>query len=148
MIEVQINGGNKKEIALCYDAFDFAMKYLMPRKRNLFVEISLLDLEGDVDGYHCDIEKGYHEVELQKGLIEENLITALFHEMVHVKQSERNEMKDKGIIKVWKGVEYLNIFSTVDEYKSLPWEEEAYRLQEEMWDKWIKNRTLTMKILN
>ena len=138
MIYVHIDGGNTAEHAMVYDAFNFAVKYLMPRKKNLSVEITLTDLEGDVDGFHCHIDKGEHEIELQAGLIEEDLITALFHEMVHVKQHERNELKDYGIRKSWKGTEYISIYDTVDTYKNLPWEEEAYRLQEEMYNKWIQ----------
>ena len=138
MITFTIQGGSRKEQNLAYDAFDFAMKELMPRKRKIHVEISFTDLEGDVDGYHCCIEKGNHELEIQTDLIEEDLVTCIFHEMVHVRQHERGLLKDKGIVKSWKGEEFIGIYDTVDTYKNLPWEEEAYRLQEDMYNKWIQ----------
>lgn len=109
----------------------------MPRKKNLDISIELVDFEDDVDGYHAYIDKGEHNIELQTGLIEEDLITAVFHEMVHVRQAECGQMKDRGIIKVWEGVEYLSLFSTTDEYMALPWEAEAYELQEKLYDEYM-----------
>ena len=138
MIAVELNGGTNDERDLAYKAVFFALKFLMPRKQNLEIELSITDLEGDVDGFQCCIDKGEHEIEIQQGLIEEDFVTAIFHEMVHVRQHERGLLKDHGIRKSWKGEEYLGIYDTVDTYKNLPWEEEAYRLQEEMYTKWIQ----------
>lgn len=138
MIVHSVAGGTKTERNLVSDAFDFAVKYLMPRKQNLDIDITLKSLEEQTDGYHLFIEKGYHEIELQKGMSKADLLTALFHEMVHVRQYERNHLKDNGIVKTWKGEEYIYIYNTVDQYKAFPWEEEAYRLQEDMVTKWIQ----------
>lgn len=137
MIFCTVNGGSQEERQLIEEAFYFAVEELMPRKQKLDVEIWLTDMPyDDADGYHLHVDKYEHNIELQTGLIEEDLVTALFHEMVHVRQSERCQMKDKGLIKIWNGVEYLSLYSTVDEYMSLPWEAEAYKLQEEMYTKW------------
>ena len=138
MIALSIDGGTNKEQRMVHDAFNFALKYLMPRKKNLTVDISIVDIPDDAEAYHCCIAKGEHEIEVQKGLIEEDFISAIFHEMVHVRQHERGTLKDHGIRKSWKGEEHLGLYSTTDEYMALPWEEEAYRLQEEMYEKWIK----------
>lgn len=138
MIALSIDGGTNKEQRMVHDAFNFALKYLMPRKRNLMVDINIVDIPDDAEAYHCCVEKNYHEIEIQKGLIEEDFISAIFHEMVHVRQHERGDLKDHGIRKAWKGEEYFSLFSTTDEYMALPWEEEAYRLQEEMYEKWIQ----------
>ena len=138
MIALSIEGGTRKEQRLAYDAVNFALNYLMPRKKNLSIDVNVVDIPDDADAYHCCVEKNYHEIEIQQGLIEEDFVTAIFHEMVHVKQHERGELKDHGIRKAWKGEEHISIFSTTDEYMKLPWEEEAYRLQEEMYTKWIQ----------
>ena len=138
MIALSIEGGTRKEQRLAYDAVNFALNYLMPRKKNLSIDVNIVDIPDDAEAYHCCVEKNYHEIEIQQGLIEEDFITAIFHEMVHVKQHERGELKDHGIRKAWKGEEHISIFSTTDEYMELPWEEEAYRLQEEMYTKWIQ----------
>jgi hypothetical protein len=138
MIALSIDGGTNKEQRMVHNAFNFALKYLMPRKKNLTVDISIVNIPDDAEAYHCCINKGEHEIEIQKGLIEEDFISAIFHEMVHVRQHERGILKDHGIRKSWKGEEHLGLYSTTDEYMALPWEEEAYRLQEEMYKKWIK----------
>ena len=138
MIALSIDGGTLKERNAAFDAVNFAIKYLMPRKRNLSIEINITDIPDDADAYHCCVDKGEHEIDIQSGLIEEDFVTAIFHEMVHVRQHERGILKDHGIRKAWKGEEYIGIYDTVDTYMNLPWEEEAYRLQEEMYNKWIK----------
>lgn len=126
---------------MAFDAVNFAIKKLMPRKRNLTVEITITDIPDDADAYHCCIDKGEHEIEVQSGLIEEDFMTAIFHEMVHVRQHERGLLKDHGIRKAWKGEEYIGIYDTTETYMNLPWEEEAYRLQEELYNKWIQTST-------
>jgi len=137
MVFCTVNGGKKAERQLIEDAFYFALKELMPRKQKLDVEIWLTDMKDDAaDGYHLHVDKYEHNIELQTGLPTDDLVTALFHEMVHVRQHERCQMKDRGLIKVWDGVEYLSLYSTVDEYMRLPWEAEAYKLQEELYTKW------------
>ena len=56
--------------------------------------------------------------------------------MVHVKQHVRKELVDNGFIKKWKGEEWICMFTTVDQYMKLPWETEAYKVQEELYEKW------------
>ena len=67
MIALSIDGGTRKERKMAYDAFSFAMKYLMPRKKNLSVDIVITDIKDDAEAYHCCIEKGQHEIEIQEG---------------------------------------------------------------------------------
>ena len=126
---------------MAYQAVNFALKQLMPRKKNIDIEITITDIPGDADAYHCCIDKGEHELEIQTGLIEEDFMTAVFHEMVHVRQHERGLLKDHGVRKAWKGEEYVGIYDTTETYMNLPWEEEAYRLQEEIYTKWIQTST-------
>ena len=141
MIVLSINGGTGKEQDMAYQAVNFALKTLMPRKRNIEIEVTITDIPGDADAYHCCIDKGEHELEIQTGLIEEDFMTAVFHEMVHVRQHERGLLKDHGVRKAWKGEEYVGIYDTAETYMNLPWEEEAYRLQEEIYTKWIQTST-------
>ena len=141
MIVLSINGGTGKEQDMAYQAVNFALETLMPRKRNIEIEVTITDIPGDADAYHCCIDKGEHELEIQTGLIEEDFMTAVFHEMVHVRQHERGLLKDHGVRKAWKGEEYVGIYDTTETYMNLPWEEEAYRLQEEIYTKWIQTST-------
>ena len=141
MITLSIQGGSGKEQDMAYQAVNFALKQLMPRKKNIDIEITITNIPGDADAYHCCIDKGEHELEIQTGLIEEDFMTAVFHEMVHVRQHERGLLKDHGVRKAWKGEEYVGIYDTTETYMNLPWEEEAYRLQEEIYTKWIQTST-------
>ena len=141
MITLSMQGGSGKEQDMAYQAVNFALKQLMPRKKNIDIEITITDIPGDADAYHCCIDKGEHELEIQTGLIEEDFMTAVFHEMVHVRQHERGLLKDHGVRKAWKGEEYVGIYDTTETYMNLPWEEEAYRLQEEIYTKWIQTST-------
>lgn len=138
MVSYAVNGGTKKERKIVEDAFLFALKELMPRKKNLDVEFTIRKFNEDADGWHLFVDRGEHEIDIAKGLSEEDLATVVFHEMVHLKQYERGQLKDNGIVKSWNGEEYIYVFSTVDEYKQFPWEEEAYRVQEDLYTKWIQ----------
>lgn len=120
MIYCNTNGGRKSERTAVEDAFWFAVEELMPKKKNLDVEFYLQNLEGDVDGFHEFIDRGMHVIELQKNLDIDDLVTAVFHEMVHVRQYERGQ----------------GGFDESTPYLERPCEIEAYHLQEELFDKW------------
>lgn len=138
MISYDVKGGTKRERKIVEDAFLFAINELMPRKKNLDVEFTIRKFDEDADGWHLFVDRGEHEIDIRKGLSDADLATVVFHEVVHLKQYERGQLKDDGFVKSWNGEEYIYVFSTVDEYKQFPWEEEAYRVQEEMYTKWIQ----------
>lgn len=138
MITCDILHADSSRINLLEEAFWFGVNELMPRKKNLDVTIRLCNYNDSADGWHMQVDKYEHEIELKKDLDEDDLLTALWHEMVHVRQTESGQLKDNGVLKSWKGEEYINMFSTVDEYMALPWEKEAYILQEELLEKWKK----------
>ena len=79
----------------------------------------------------CDDNRTF-ELEIDKKINLQNLVTTICHEMIHVKQYARNEIN--GIDLCWKG---RNIPKDTD-YWNLPWEKEAYRLQkkyaDEIWE--------------
>lgn len=127
-----VSGGRAKQRQKVTRAAEFAWNYLMPRVRNCFVDITLKKIK-DADGYCLEANDRIFEVEIDKRLKGDDLLTCVFHEMVHVKQGVRNELKDVNYFaKKWKGEEYVNIEYDVNH----PWEEEAYRLQEEILKAW------------
>ena len=67
------------------------------------------------------------EVEIHNRLMGDDLLTAIFHEMVHVKQGVRKEWNDS-----------KKTYNTHKEYLALPGEVEAYELQEEILKAWHK----------
>ena len=126
MITLSLDGGTRKEHNLAYDAFHFAIKYLMPRKKNLSVDITITDIPDDADAYHCCVEKGEHEIEIQSGLIEEDFVSAIFHEMVHVMQYANYELEVYGEGHgYWQGQTIKGLT-----YETSPWEIEAYHIEQ------------------
>lgn len=118
----EISGGTKRERKLVEDAVLFAKKYLMPRIRDLDIEITItkkMEVDADVVG-----DEREYEMRIRGGQDEEDLITSVFHEMVHVKQGVRKEFP---------------LFEDCDmEYLDRPWEKEAYDLQEKILDAYKK----------
>lgn len=118
---MDINGGTELERTQVEDAFWFALKELMPRKQNLDVTIELTDTGDSACGWWLGDKGGEHSIELQTGQETSDLITALFHEMVHVRQCERSVLMDDTL-----------------PYYERPYEVEAYTLQEELWNRYQK----------
>lgn len=131
---IHVTGGRAKQRQEVRRAAEFAWNYLMPRIKSCDVYITLKKLK-DVEGYCLDCEDREFQLEIDQRLKGEDLLTCVFHEMVHVKQGVRNELKDVSYLeKKWKGETYVNI-----EYDyNHPWEEEAYRLQEVILDAYVR----------
>lgn len=121
-------GGTKKERATVTEALWFAKDYWLPRHRNLWVDVELLPAS-KMDGAQADCigDDREYEIRIEKGLGNEDLVTAIFHEFVHIKQHVRNE------------------FPTFDScdipYLERPWEIEAYNEQEIMLKKFQRQLT-------
>ena len=123
-------GGNKKQRELITDVAYFCVDRLMPRMKTLEIEIQINNLKDQAVGY-CMMQDDNRtfELEVDKKLDDDELITTVCHEMVHVKQYARNEMTDECVqygYATWKGRK-VNPKTT---YYNLPWEKEAYRLQD------------------
>lgn len=121
MIWMDVNGGTKLERTQIEEAFWWALKELMPRKQNLDVTIELTDTGDSACGYWTGDKGHSHFIDIQTGQETSDLITALFHEMVHVRQCERNVLMDDTL-----------------PYYERPYEIEAYQLQEELWNRYSK----------
>lgn len=100
------------------EAFFWALKELMPRKRNLDVTVEVKSLDSAA-GYHWMEYRGTHFIELDPNQTPDDFVSCLFHEMVHIRQAERGIYNDESI-----------------PYMERPVEIEAYSLQEELIEKW------------
>ncbi|OUU29460.1 MAG: hypothetical protein CBB97_02470 [Candidatus Endolissoclinum sp. TMED37] len=113
-----IKGGKKSEKDLVVKALWFAKDFLLPRHKNIEIDIELKkNIKCDADVVSGDEHREYI-MRVRKGQSEENLLTSVFHEMVHVKQDVRKEHP---------------LFDCSEiPYLERPWEIEAYELQETM----------------
>ena len=123
---VLVDGGTKKQRDLVEDiAWWFCEKYFS-RFKSFNIEIDLCKLEGDVQGWAMEIDKNCSHIEIDKRQTGDDLITCVLHELVHVKQQFKGELKELGgFQKMWKGEVHIGV-----DYYNLPWEKEAYKMQE------------------
>lgn len=135
-----ITGGTKFDKEVATKVIGFCLKKLLPKTRTLEIEVRIKKFkEADAVGYCLmgDSNKEF-EIEVAKGQTLKEFVTTLTHEMVHVKQYYRKEMKDTKTPDghyLWK----KNIIDGETLYKDLPWEIEAYDLQDklatEIWER-------------
>ena len=131
MNDIMIIGGSHFKRTTAEMVINFCIKKLMPRMKTLDILLYLEKNMDRADGYCLAESKRSFVLEIDSRLKGDDFITAITHEMVHVKQYARGETTDVNqFTKSWKGEEYISLYSTVEEYMELPWEEEAYRLQE------------------
>ena len=130
-IMIFVDGGSKRQRELAFQAASFAWMYLMPRIRKCVVNIELKKLKV-YHGTCLDIGDRDYIIEVDKKLsLGDDFLTTIFHEMVHVKQYVRKELYSE-----------CNFYDTREEYLSLPWEVEAYKVQEEILEKWHNSRII------
>jgi hypothetical protein len=124
MIFIHVTGGTRREKELVTEVAYWAQKKLLPRIRNLDITIKIQNLKGIyADVLHADHRN--MEMRLQRGLSLYNLVSTVCHEMVHIKQYVKGELGD---FRQWKSRK----ISDKTEYYDLPWEKEAYRLEERL----------------
>ena len=121
---IDFKNTNKKEQKIIEDALWFVKNELLPRHKLDEIEIEMVkDFDIDADCYDTD-DRSFH-IRIKKGLNKEDLLTAIFHEFVHIKQHIRKE---------------YDLFSIHDEngklaYMDRPYEVEAFKVQEELFEK-------------
>jgi hypothetical protein len=131
---ILVTGNRSKKRQNVYRAAIFAWNYLMPRisKCDVYIEIKKLK---DAHGYCLELDKREYEIEIDQRLKGDDLVTTVFHEMIHVRQ---------GVRKQYQNINTIN-YKTYDEYMKLPWEIEAYELQEVMLKEWNKKNMKCLK---
>ena len=127
---VTAKGGNKVQREICEKVVHYMITQLMPRMRTLDIEVQLKNLTGDAVGF-CMMEENNRmfTIEADKKMGIKDLVTTICHEMIHVKQYARKEMTDDLVengCAVWRGRKV----NPNTKYYDLPWEKEAYRLQD------------------
>ncbi len=124
-------GSTKDKRALAEKTVEWSIKKLgLSRMRSLNVNVILKKMpEGEfglcmTDDVMDDIRN--FNIEVNKNISLKDFVSTIIHEMVHVKQFAREEMSVYGMR--WKS---KNISENTD-YMDLPWEKEAYRMEEKL----------------
>ena len=127
MNTLEVIGGRKDQREMAHRVVGYMINTLMPRMRTLDITVEFTNIKGDAVGFCMKTDNNRtFEIEVDKRQNLKDIVTTLCHEMVHVKQYARNETDGYG--KVWKK-------KTIPEntaYYDLPWEKEAYRMQDKL----------------
>ena len=130
---VEVTGGKKYQRDIAQKVVYAMIDTLMPRMRTLDIEVKIRKISGDAVGYCMQEDTNrMFTIDVQKDLSLRDFITTICHEMVHVKQYARNEMDCYG--RKWK----TKVISDKVGYYDLPWEKEAYLLEDEILNKYWK----------
>jgi hypothetical protein len=130
---IEVTGGNKFQREIAEKVVHEMISALMPRVRTLDINIEINKFTGDTVGWCLmgDTHKEF-EIEVSKDLSLKDFVTTICHEMVHVKQYYRKEMDGESMR--WK----KKVLPENTNYYELPWEKEAYRMQDKLaqlvWD--------------
>jgi hypothetical protein len=121
----------KKEVM--YAAKFFAECMTGPRlSKNLDLMITFAKMKGDVEGYCFPVDDFERhgprtfEIEIDKTMGRKDVLRVLAHEIVHVKQYARKELKRlDGDVASWNG-KTMRVTGDYIQYLFLPWEIEAF----------------------
>ena len=156
---ITCDGGTKFQRELAVRVVEFCIWELMPRHRTLDLDIQLKPtiFEQNSEALCYPTGEDYRprdfclEIDSRIWRINskrwkrrgarDDFITTVAHEMVHVYQWVSGKLRDKlsnipsieGYRQYWKGKDYTNIA-----YRKLPYEKEAYRMQEQLLRKFKK----------
>ena len=132
---VSARGGKQHQRDIATTTVHQMIAELLPRFRTLDIEVVFRTFkkdEGAVGFCGMTDNNRTFEIEIDKKMGINELVTTICHEMVHVKQYARNEMND-GIVKGrarWK----TKFIPEDTNYWDLPWEKEAYRMEKKLAD--------------
>lgn len=129
---IEIRGGRKDQRDIAEKVLPFMLQRLgLGRVRTLELEFVIkknLVKNTGAEAFHCEGETHReHEIEIDADLGFRDFITAICHEMVHLKQSYRKELVQKNGKMFWKGRDCTDV-----DYMKQPWEKEAYKLQDKL----------------
>ena len=80
------------------------------------------------------------DIEIDKTQNDEELLVTVMHEMVHASQYAKGHLRERFMPRhrvVWMDG---NMVYDNTKYKDLPWEQEAYQLQEVLYENFIERR--------
>ena len=134
---IEVRGGNARERKIVEDVSSWCVRELLPKFRTLDIKIEMTNCMKDgAYGYALDSnDRNVFELEIARGLKLFDLITTVCHEMVHVKQYARKELTCVGVQSRWKG----EAVGSRVQYHNLPWEKEAFKLQDVIAVKCLKD---------
>ena len=84
----------------------------------------------------CDWRPRSFLIEIHNRLSEEDYTKTLLHEMQHILQHIRGDLRDKRGIRCWKGINCSGL-----DYDQMPWEQEAHQREKELYEEYLRHLT-------
>ena len=128
---VEVIGGKKDRKELAHRVIAWYIDTIMPRMKTLDITVNLTNCYSKGAYGYCMMGDNNREFELEidKNLRLFDFVSTICHEMTHLKQYARNEMKplDDGRVR-WK----KKVYPEKTSYDDSPWEKEAFRVETEL----------------
>lgn len=113
--------GSNRKVTLVEDIVYYCIHQLMPRMKTLMISVEF-EKEKQGYGYCLAVDKREFELTINKSLKGDELIKTVCHEMVHVKQYARGELKVNDELD----------YKTYEEYENQWYEKEAFEMEKEL----------------
>lgn len=132
-------------VAFMKDTYNFDAKIMVKK-------VNKVGLLGDVVLNDNSINKNKFTVQVASNQSIKFLLNSLIHELTHVKQISKGELRPSDDYKSlrWKGKHFITVKDYksigrvgIEKYKQLPWEAEAYGAAEKLDDSFLKSKYWT-----
>ena len=130
MNTIEVTGGTKLQRDLAIKVVEWYIKKILPRMRTLDITVNLTNcIKNGAYGYCMEGDSNRDfEIEVDKSLRLYDFVSTLTHELTHMKQYARGEMKYMSDGRTrWKKKIYSDI-----SYADSPWEKEAFRVEKQL----------------
>ena len=143
-MQVYVEGGTARQRNYVTSLAHFCHKMLMPRMKTLEINIEFNeDMREDGDCGYCVPTEGYvrkspreFDIEINASKSLKTIMETIAHEMVHVKQYARNELRELSDSQfTWCGE---TVDGTKIDYFDLPWEIEAHGREAGLFRRWAE----------
>ena len=140
---IEVTGGYQGQRNRVESVATFCIDQLLPKHRTLEIDFHLGNYEQleNIMGSCLHVYGNEFQIAIDKKQKLYDLILTVCHEMVHVKQYARRELKEDYPNTWWKGMTYTDA-------RCYPWELEAWKMQKTLAHNYIKQQKLgTIKVL-
>jgi hypothetical protein len=123
------NRVSKSKRDLITRAAEFTKRELFPRTKDVIVEFTMVKDLNEQEGVFGDVfesDDRWYDIRLDEDMDDIELVSTVIHEMVHVKQYAKNEMKQ---LKGFKTRFNRKVYDKDTSYEDRPWEQEATDLE-------------------
>ena len=130
------SSGCKYSKRTCNDVVEwFVMNYLPRYKIDITIHHRGMLRDG-VFGWvgvlDCDYRPREFEIEIHNRLTPKDYIQTLLHELWHVYQHVKGDLKDKHGIRLWKGADH-----SATDYDDQPWEKQAHLMEKILYNQYL-----------